>query len=364
MKITKLKLTNFRNYNSVEVVFNDNINYVVGKNAQGKTNLVEPIYIISTLKSFRNSKLVDCINENEAFAKIEADVYSLNFGKKKIKYIINREGENEFYVNENKITHKRDMYSHCYSVVFSPDELKLVKGSPDIRREFLDIDICQVSKVYSDLIDRYEKILQSRNRLLKFGKNSKNLNIELDVWDEQLALVGSQIAKARANFVAKISENAKSVMQRLSGGKELLTIEYIGLKGETREEKTEEFLKELKAQRSKDIELGYTSVGVHRDDLKFFINNLEVKPYASQGQQRSVVLALKLAEMETIKTESEEPTLILDDVFSELDTTRQRLLIDYLSTKQVFITSTNSKNLGGINHSKIRVKNAQISIES
>ena len=364
MKITKLKLKNFRNHMDTEVDFNEHINYIVGKNAQGKTNLVEPIYIISTLKSFRNSKLVDCINEENDRAEIEASIKSTRCGTKKIRFVINREGENEFYVNENKISHKRDMYSHFYSVVFSPDELRLVKGSPDVRREFLDVDICQVSKVYSDLIDRYDKILQNRNKLLKFGKNSKNLHSELDVWDYQLALTGSQIAKARANFVSKISENAKKVMQKLSQGKESLSIEYIGIKGETREEKTQNFITELGNFRAKDIELGYTSVGVHRDDLKFYINGLEVKPYASQGQQRSVVLALKLAEMETIENESEEPALILDDVFSELDTSRQRLLIDYLSTKQVFITSTNSKNLGDISHSKIRVKNAKILIEN
>ena len=153
-------------------------------------------------------------------------------------------------------------------------------------------------------------------------------------------------------------------MEKISCGKEILEIEYIGIKGESREEKTENFMKELKAQRAKDIELGYTTVGIHRDDLKFYINSKEVKPYASQGQQRSVVLALKLAEMETIESESEEPALILDDVFSELDTTRQRLLVEYLSDKQVFITSTNSKNLGQITYSKIRVKNAKISIEN
>ena len=158
MKVNKLKLRNFRNYEFIEIDFNENINYIVGKNAQGKTNLVEPIYIISTLKSFRNSKLVDCINEEKNFAEIEAEIYSSNFGKKIIRFVINKEGENEFFVNENKIVYKRDMYSHFYSVVFSPDELKLVKGAPDVRREFLDIDICQVSKVYSDLIDRYDKI--------------------------------------------------------------------------------------------------------------------------------------------------------------------------------------------------------------
>ena len=364
MKITRLKLKNFRNYDYADVEPNGNINFVVGRNAQGKTNLVEPIYIISTLKSFRNSKLIDCIKEDCEFAEIEAQVLSRKEGSKKIKYIIKKEGENEFYVNDNKIIHKRDMFSHFYSVVFSPDELKLVKGSPDVRREFLDIDICQVSKIYSDLIDRYDKILQNRNKLLKFGKNSKSLHIELDVWDEQLSLVGSQIAKARANFVTKISSNAKKVMEKISCGKEILEIEYIGIKGESREEKTENFMKDLKLQRAKDIELGYTTVGIHRDDLKFFINGKEVKPYASQGQQRSVVLALKLAEMETIESESEEPALILDDVFSELDTTRQRLLVEYLSDKQVFITSTNSKNLGQITYSKIRVKNAKISIEN
>ena len=246
MKITKLKLKNFRNYDDLEIDFCDSINYVVGKNAQGKTNLVEPIYIISTLKSFRNSKLVDCIKDEEPFAEIEALIVSTNYGMKKIRFRINREGENEYYVNENKITHKSDMYSHFYSVIFSPDELRIVKGSPDVRREFLDIDICQVSKVYSNLLDRYDKILQSRNKLLKFGRNSKSLHTELDIWDEQLAMVGSQISKARSNFVNKISNNAKVVMEKISNGKEQLTIEYVGIKGETREEKTESFIKELK----------------------------------------------------------------------------------------------------------------------
>ena len=364
MKVTTLKLKNFRNYENVSVDFSEFVNYVVGRNAQGKTNLVEPIYIISTLKSFRNSKLVDCIKEGEKYAEIEATIESKIEGKKKIRFVINHEGENEFYVNENRIAHKRDMYSHFYSVVFSPDELRLVKGSPDVRREFLDIDICQVSKVYSDLLDRYDKVLQNRNKLLKFGKNSTSLHTQLDVWDDQLALIGSQIAKARANFVGKISKNAKEIMEKLSSGNENLTLEYVGISGETREEKTENFLKELKKFREKDIELGYTSVGPHRDDIKFYINSKEVKPYASQGQQRSVVLALKLAEMETIEAESEEPALILDDVFSELDTTRQRLLIEYLSTKQVFITSTNSKKIDSICSKKFRVKDAKIRVEN
>lgn len=363
MKINKLKLQNFRNYEQIEVEFGENVNCLVGRNAQGKTNLVEPIYIISALKSFRNSKLVDCIEDTKDFAKIIANISSV-VGTKTIEYTINKDGTNEYLVNHNKITKKRDMYGHSYAVIFSPDELKLVKGSPDVRRDFLDTDICQISNVYSDLLDRYDKVLQSRNKLLKFSKSRDKLNAELDVWDISIATLGAQITKTRENFVANITRHAEKIMQHLSKNAETLTVSYIGINGETKDEKCENLLSALKFNRSKDIELGYTSIGPHRDEVKFFINGLEVKPFASQGQQRSVVLALKLAEMEAIKEVKEEPILILDDVFSELDSTRQKLLLEYLSGKQVFITCTNFRKNDLQNLTKFRIKNAKIVAEN
>jgi len=355
MKIKKLILTNFRNYEHESVEFSDNTNMIVGKNAQGKTNLIEPIYLISTFKSFRNSKLSDCIREGEERAIIEAVVDSSIFGTRTVKFTINETGENEFEVNGNKITLKREMLGQVYSVVFSPDELKLVKGGPEVRREFLDVDISQVSRTYHKLLERYEEILSNRNKLLKSAPFVKNINFELDVWDTQLSVVGSQITMSRKNFIEKINKKIDHVMDFISKGKEKLRVKYLGVKGSTREEMTDRFYNQLLENRSRDIELGYTSCGPHRDELKFYINDKEVKPFASQGQQRSVVLALKLAELETIKEEKESPILLLDDVFSELDSSRQEMLLKYLENEQVFITSTFSKVKNLTEFKKIRV---------
>ena len=355
MRIKKLILTNFRNYQHESVEFSNNTNIIVGKNAQGKTNLIEPIYIISTFKSFRNSKLVDCIREGEKSAIIEAVVESNIWGVRNIKFMINESGENEFFVNGNKIQSKKEMLGFVYSVIFSPDELKLVKGGPEVRREFLDIDISQVSQAYHKLLERYEEILSNRNKLLKSANFVKNINLQLDVWDNQLSVVGSQITLSRKNFIEKINSKLDQVMNYISKGQEKLKVKYIGVKGDTREEMTERFYNQLIECRGKDIELGYTSCGPHRDELKFFINGKEVKPFASQGQQRSVVLALKLAELETIKEEKESPVLLLDDVFSELDNSRQELFLNYLENEQVFITSTIAKTKNLKNFLKIRV---------
>lgn len=363
MIIKNIKLINFRNYIDEYVEFLDKTNIIIGKNAQGKTNLIEPIYLLSTFKSFRNSKLVDCIMEEKDFAIVEADVLSEVFGIRKIKFVINRDGENEFFVNGNKITQKRDMLGFVYSVVFSPDELKLIKGGPEVRREFMDLDISQVSKAYSSLLERYEKILSSRNKLLKNSYGVKDLNTQLDVWDSQLSVVGSQIALSRKNFIEKINKKIANVMNFISKHKENLEVKYVGIKGTTREEMTNWFENQLTINREKDRDLGYTSVGPHRDELRFFINGKEVKPYASQGQQRSVVLALKLAELETIKEEKECPILLLDDVFSELDFSRQELLLKYLENQQVFITSTFSKVKNISEYIKLRVVNGNVKIK-
>ena len=360
MIIKSLNLTNFRNYVENNVEFSSKTNIVVGKNAQGKTNLIEPIYLLSTFKSFRNSKLHDCIREDEKEAIIEAVVESEIYGERKIKFVIKREGENEFFVNDNKISAKKDMLGFVYAVVFSPDELRLVKDGPEVRRAFLDVDICQVSKAYHSLLERYEEILANRNKLLKNSFGVKTLGDQLLIWDDQLALVGSQIAMSRKNFIEKINKKINKVMGFLSKGKESLEVKYIGLKGGSREEMTEKFLNQLLVNQERDRELGYTTVGPHRDELKFYINKNDVKPYASQGQQRSVVLALKLAELETIKEEKECPILLLDDVFSELDNSRQEMLLKYLENQQIFITSTFSKVKNLADYKKIRVVNGMI----
>ena len=360
MKLINLLLKNFRNYDNEYIEFDNNTNIISGPNAQGKTNIVEAIYILSTLKSFRNSKLVDCIKEGKDSAEIVANFISPNKGKYNIRFIIKREGENEFYFNSNLIKKKSEMFGYVYSIIFSPDELRIIKGSPDIRREFLDTDISQVSKVYYSLIEKYEYVLTSRNKLLKMWKQTEENEIELSVFDEQLAIIGSQISISRENFIKKINNYAYKIMNVISGGKEKLKIEYITLKGENRKDKTDNFIKILKDNWERDREVGYTTCGIHRDELKFYINNVEVKPYASQGQQRSVVLALKIAELEVMSNEKEIPILLLDDVFSELDNIRQKFLFNYLKEKQIIITSTTVKNKPNYKFLNIRVKNGKV----
>lgn len=355
MIIKKLTLKNFRNYENQSVEFSNYTNLVIGKNAQGKTNLIEPIYLLSTFKSFRNSKLPDCIAEGKNEAVIEAVILSDVYGERKVRYEIKKDGENEFFVNDNKISLKREMLGFVYSVVFSPDELKIVKGGPEVRREFLDIDIAQVSKVYVDLIDRYEEVLLNRNKLLKSSNFVKNIDQQLDVWDTQLAVIGSQISITRNNFVNKINKRIEKIMEFLTNGKEMLKIKLLTLPGNTREDKTNNFLNLLLENRERDKELGYTTIGPHRDEIKFYINQKEVKPFASQGQQRTVVLALKLAELETIKDEKECPVLLLDDVFSELDGVRQYALLKYLENQQIFITSTFARTKNLKNYKKLKV---------
>lgn len=364
MIVENLKLVNFRNYKNASVDFGKTTNLIVGKNAQGKTNLVEPIYILSTLKSFRNSKLTDCINEDAKEAIIEATVKSEVFGVRNIKFVLNLNGENEFFVNGNKIKEKKNCFGYLYSVIFSPDELKIVKGGPEVRREFIDTDIMQISPVYHDLMERYEEVLANRNKLLKEAKYiKKDINLELDVWDSSLALIGGKIAITRKNFINKINEKINKIMGFISAEKESLNIKYLTIPGKTREEKTTNLELELIKNRAKDKELGYTSVGPHRDDIKFYINEKEVKPFASQGQQRSVVLALKLAELETLKEEKESPVIILDDVFSELDLSRQMKLVKYLENDQVFITSTFQRTKGLYEFKKLRITEGNIKEE-
>lgn len=318
MKLKKLYLKNFRNYSELTLEVFDRSNIITGSNAQGKTNLIEAVYILATLKSFRNSKLLDCIKENENLAVIEAEIESELYGRKNIKLIINRDAENEYFVNGNKIVKKSEILGNVYAVIFSPDELKIIKNSPEARRDFLDTDISQVSKVYSELIDRYERVLLNRNRVLKNNKFEKDIDLQLSVWEEQLSVIGAQISLAREKFIKKINGYAKKVIEVMSGGSENLNIVYTGPQGESRVEKTEKLLNEYKNSRFKDLEVGYTNIGIHRDDLKFFINDVEVKPYASQGQQRTLVLALKLAELEVFANEKEKPILLLDDVFQNL----------------------------------------------
>ncbi len=359
MFVKSLKLKNFRNYEETFVEFSSGINLICGGNGQGKTNLVEALMLSALTKSPRAHSDDDLVKFNENGFFVEAEV-ERNFGLLKVKTILNENGKH-FFVNHNEVKKVSEVFGNLVAVYFSPDDLKIVSESPAERREFMDTDISQLSGSYYSLVQRYSKVLFQRNKLLKTVHNKEILSDQIDVWDEQLASLASLIIRTRKNFISKISKPANQTMKHISKDADELKISYVGAKGESAEEIKSELLKSLKFNLDKDMELGYTSIGPHRDDLRFDLNGVDAKNFASQGQQRSIVLALKLAEMQVFEDElGEKPVLVLDDVFSELDSARQKKLYQKFEGCQVLMTGTVFKFKPNNDYLEIKVKGAKI----
>lgn len=356
MKIKSLKLVSFRNYDYQIVDFPMQITLVSGTNGQGKTNLVESVVVAATTKSPRTSNMSELVKDGSAETLVEI-LLDRKFGQMNLSFTINAKGEKKFFINSNPVSKMSDVFGNLVVVYFSPDDLKIVSASPDKRRDFMDTDISELSGSYYNLIQRYNKVLLQRNKLLKTERDRALLLAQIGVWDEQLAQIASLIIKTRKSFIEKLKVPAKEALKYISSSKDDLEIEYVGVKGTSAEEIKEEHLKSLKFNLERDIELGYTSVGPHRDDIYFGLNGKDARNFASQGQQRSIVLALKFAELEIFEKElGEEPILVLDDVFSELDTTRQRRLYEKMSKYQTIITGTQFKFKPVSNYETIRVK--------
>lgn len=356
MKIKSVKLVSFRNYDYQIVDFPMQITLVSGTNGQGKTNLVESVVVAATTKSPRTSNMSELVKDGAAETLVEI-LLERKFGQMNLSFTINAKGEKKFFINSNPVSKMSDVFGNLVVVYFSPDDLKIVSASPDKRRDFMDTDISELSGSYYNLIQRYNKVLLQRNKLLKTERDRALLLAQIGVWDEQLAQIASLIIKTRKSFIEKLKVPAKEALKYISSSKDDLEIEYVGVKGTSAEEIKEELLKSLKFNLERDIELGYTSVGPHRDDIYFGLNGKDARNFASQGQQRSIVLALKFAELEIFEKElGEEPILVLDDVFSELDTTRQRRLYEKMSKYQTIITGTQFKFKPASNYETIRVK--------
>ena len=340
MIVKNIKLTNYRSYINTDFTFTKGLNIILGNNAVGKTNLVEAIYYCCIGKSFRTSKEKDVINFDKDNANIFISILK-RFGNSNIE--INFDKNKKKVVKINKIPIKRigELMGELNVVFFSPNELKLIREAPEDRRKFLDIDISQVSKNYFYLLNRYEKILMYRNKLLKDTKDINVLKDNIFIWDEQLSNIGSKIILSRIKFINKLTPYAKLAHNYLTDNNESLELEYIGIKGEDTKVIKEKFLNELQKNIEKDFNLGYTTIGPHRDDLSVKINNIDVRNFGSQGQQRTAAISLKLAELEIFKDESGEmPILILDDVFSEIDDKRKNKLINFSKKTQTIITAT------------------------
>lgn len=338
MKIDKLELTNYRNYGTETITFENGLNMVCGKNAQGKTNMLEAILFCCIGKSLRASKDSQVIGFNKQTARIKLTVQK-KYGKTVIEIIFPKEGKKTIKINNLPIKRIGELMGEFNAIFFSPDELKLIKEKPEDRRRFMDIHISQTSKAYFYLLGRYDTILASRNKLLKSNQSKQTILETLSIWNSQLAQTGSEIIAHRLHFVASLAPLCQKVHSYLTGGKEQIEIAYQGEQGSAEEVKAK-LLSTLEQNFEKELLLGYTTVGPHRDDIKVSINGIDVRTFGSQGQQRTAALALKLSEIEIISQETgETPVLLLDDVLSELDSTRRGKLLKFSQKTQTLITT-------------------------
>ena len=338
MFIKEISLLQFRNYQAMSLEFHKKLNVITGQNAQGKTNLLEGIYIISLGKSFRTSRDSEMIGFGHDFCRAKT-VSVKDDRETEIEITYKKEGK-LIKIDGVRAPKTSDLLEHVYAVVFSPEDLKIVKEEPEKRRKFIDRELCQIRPVYYKNLGRYKKVLQNRNFLLKDGVSDQAL---LSVYDEELADYGSRIIRDRAGFIEKLNIISRGIHEKITDGKEVLEIFYesnVPVQSDFLSQK-EEFLKKLQKGFSRDVFKGNTESGPHKDDLKIQVNGIDIRHYGSQGQQRTAALSLKLAEIYLIKEETgEDAILLLDDVLSELDVQRQTFLLNRLQEIQIFITTT------------------------
>ena len=341
--IENIRLINFRNYNSLNIKLNRNMNIFIGKNAQGKTNLLESIYLCATGGSFRTNKDRELINFNKREAYVGVNIV-LNGVERFIEIKLDKNGQKRVKINRVELDNLRELNSGLNVVIFSPEDLKIVKGGPSERRNFLDTSISQIRPVYKYNLNRYNKILYQRNNLLKSNKSNNDIINLLEIFDIQMSKIGADIILSRREFINKLSDESKTVHENLTLGGQILDLNYVSnvdLYDKNKYEIENDFLKKLKSNSKKDLIVGNTEIGPHRDDMEIKINNMDTRAFASQGQQRTIVLSIKLAQVEILNMEKGVyPVLLLDDVFSELDVERRKYLSKSFNKMQTIITST------------------------
>lgn len=345
MIINKIKLENFRNIQDAEFEFSDGMNIICGDNAQGKTNLLESIWLFSGGKSFRGSKDNDLIQFEKPFTRICVE-YISHERKQNAKIFISKD-KKELKINNVPKKSFSELSNSFHAVVFAPVHLSLIKDGPENRRKFIDEALSQVKPGYSSLIQKYNKTLNQRNALLKEIAFHKELIDTLDIWDDQLSRLGGEIIFERNKYLDLLRNEAEIIHTGLSENKEKFQIKYkFSFKNDKKCDKIiliDLLRKNLKDKQQEDLINKFTSCGPHRDDIEITLNGLKARSFGSQGQQRSCVLTLKIAEAKIIKNIiGEEPIILLDDVLSELDKNRQNFLLNEIKDSQVFITSCNT----------------------
>ncbi|MBO4863505.1 MAG: DNA replication/repair protein RecF [Eubacterium sp.] len=334
MYIESLALNNFRNYNNLDINFSDHINILYGDNAQGKTNILEAIYLAATTKSHRGSKDKEIIGFGQEESHIRLNLKKKDVGHR-IDMHLRKNQSKGVAIDSIPIRRSTELFGLINIIMFSPEDLSVVKNGPGERRRFMDMEICQLSRIYYSNLLKYNKILDQRNSLLKRMYFDKSAEDTLDVWDDQLVETGNSIISERRNFIEMINDIIRDIHQKITSGKEDIEIKY----EPNIDEKS--FAKVLKNKRQLDIKNTVTMTGPHRDDFGIYINGNDVRVYGSQGQQRTAALSLKLAEIELVKKIiNDNPILLLDDVMSELDSKRRDSLLEGIGDIQTIITCT------------------------
>ena len=334
MIIKSLELADFRNYETLNISFDKGTNILYGDNAQGKTNILEAIYVSATTKSHKGSKDKEIVNFNKEEAHIRTYLE-----KEDIEYRVDmhlRKSKSKgIAIDGQKIKKAADLLGLLNVVFFSPEDLSIIKNGPSERRRFADMELCQLDSFYLYNLNHYNKIINQRNKLLKDMYFNPGLKETLNIWDSQLVSFGSKIIERRKLFVKQLCEIIGEIHNKLSGGKENLIVKY------EPNVSIEEFEMRMMENQEKDIRYKMTQAGPHRDDFSFIVNGIDIRKFGSQGQQRTAALSLKLSEIELVKKMTKDtPVLLLDDVLSELDSNRQNYLLNSIGDIQTIITCT------------------------
>lgn len=356
MYIEQLSLTNYRNYEELNISFENKVNVILGENAQGKTNVMESIYVLAMAKSHRTANDKELIRWDKDYAKIEGRIQK-HYGTLPMQLIISKKGKKAKcnHIEQQKLS---QYVGNMNVVMFAPEDLNLVKGSPQVRRRFIDMEIGQVSPIYLHDMSQYQKILLQRNHYLKMMQTKKQTDqTMLEILTEQFIQVAVKIVNKRFEFLHLLENWAQPIHKGISRGLENLKFKYKPtvevLEDQELSKMIVSFEEKFNKIKTREIERGTTMFGPHRDDLQFFVNERDVQTFGSQGQQRTTALSVKLAEIELIHSEIREyPILLLDDVLSELDDYRQSHLLNTIQGKvQTFVTTT---SVEGIDHRTLK----------
>ena len=334
MIIKRLELADYRNYESLDLQFDKGTNILYGDNAQGKTNILEAIYVAATTKSHKGSKDNEIINFDKEEAHIRTYLEK-DAIETRVDMHLRKSKSKGIAIDGQKIKKAADLLGLCNVVFFPPEDLNIIKNGPAERRRFVDMELCQLDSFYLYNLNHYNKIVNQRNKLLKDMYMNPDLKDTLTIWDSQLVSFGSKIIERRKIFTEQLNEIICEIHKKLSGGKEEILVYY------NPDVSIEDFEVKLKMNQERDIKLKQTTVGPHRDDFSFMIGKVDVRRFGSQGQQRTAALSLKLSEIELVKKIAKDfPVLLLDDVLSELDSNRQNYLLNSIGDIQTIITCT------------------------